>query len=505
LIFDDPQYSILMPSEIRTVGRHTLVYGVGVVASKLVSFIMLPVYTRFLTTADYGVIELLGTTIDIIGMIGGIGLAAGVFKHYAELKGKGERNELISTATLGSTGISILITCLGLIASPLLTKLLFGDNLSPLYFRLFFLIYFFQNLGNLSLIFVQAEERSGLFVALNVAKLFATLALTIWLVVALRWGIRGVLVANLCATAAFSTGLVIYTLRRVGFQFSHSQFVLLSRFGAPVALWTIGSFILTFSDRYFLNHYSGASAVGVYSLAYKFSFLLTAFAVAPFNQIWEPRRFVIAHQPDAAEIYRRMFIYLNLALFIGSIVIALFVKDFLTVLVAPAFLPAYRVIPLLLVTTIIQQWTGYANLGLYLKNSTYLYGASAVIGVIAALVLNMLLIPRYGMFGAAWATVGAYFIRFIPVYMLSQAKYHVTYAWGKVSELALLFAGVLLVRYVADSFPLPISFSISLVVLAVVGAFAYRRLLDRDEQAFVRAVARRPLSFRAIPVVQDVT
>jgi len=494
-----------MASEIRTVGRHTLVYGVGVVASKMVSFIMLPVYTRFLTTADYGVLELLGTTIDIIGMIGGIGLAAGVFKYYAEITGKAERRELISTATLGSSGLSILIASLGLIASPVLTRMLFGNTLSPLYFRLFFLIYFFQNIGNLSLIFVQAEERSRLFVTLNVAKLFVTLTLTIWLVVSLRWGIRGVLVANLCATAAFSTGLAVYTFRHVGFRFSREKFIRLSRFGAPLALWTIGSFILTFSDRYFLNHYAGASAVGVYSLAYKFSFLLSAFAVAPFSQIWEPRRFVIANQPDAAEIYRRMFVYLNLTLFVGSIVIALFVKDFLTVLVAPAFVPAYGVVPLLLVTTIIQQWTWYSNIGLYLKNATHLYGVSAVIGVIAALALNMLLIPRYGMFGAAWATVGAYVIRFIPVYIFSQAKYHVTYSWGKVGELALIFAGVLLVRHFADGLPLAISLGISLTVLAIVGALVFWRLLDTDERAFIRAVIRRPLSFRALPVAQDVT
>src|SRR5687767_7776927 len=135
-----------MTSEMRKIGRHTLVYGAGVVASKMVSFIMLPVYTRFLTTADYGVLELLGTTIDVIGMIGGIGLSAGVFKHYAEMNGEAQRRELISTATLGSTGLALLITSLGLIASPMLTRMLFGPTLSPLYFRLFFLIYFFQSI-----------------------------------------------------------------------------------------------------------------------------------------------------------------------------------------------------------------------------------------------------------------------------------------------------------------------------------------------------------------------
>ncbi len=497
--------SLIVSSELRKVGRHTLVYGVGVVASKLVSFIMLPVYTRYLTTTDYGVLELLSTTIDVIGMIGGIGLAGGVFKHYAEADSDPERRRLISTVMIGTIGLSFLITAAGVLASPRLTDLLFGQAQTALYFRLFFVIYFFQTVGTIGLLLVQAQERSELFVGLNVAKLLATLALTIWLVVGFHWGIKGILLANLAVTAVFTVYLAVYTFRYSGFSFSWPNFTRLSRFGGPVAVWMIGSFILTFSDRYFLNHYSGSAAVGVYSLAYKFSFLLSAFAVAPFSQIWEPRRFSIARRSDASEIYRRMFTYLNLALFGGSILIILFIKIVLTLLVTPDFLPAYKVVPLLLVTTIVQQWTAYCNLGLYLKNATHLYAWSALIGVVAALALNALLIPRFGMFGAAWATVGAYAIRFVPVYIFAQSKYHVDYAWAKVAELGVIGALTLTLGHFANALPIALSVGANLAILFSVGALVYVRLLDVDERAFVRSVARRPLSFRAIAVAQDIT
>src|SRR5207253_230771 len=142
----------------------------------------------------------------------------------------------------------------------------------------------------------------------------------------------------------------------------------------------------------------------------------------------------------AQAIYRRMFLYLNLALFGGSVLIMLFVRDVLAVMVDPAFLPAYRLVPLLLVATIIQQWTGYCNFGLFLKNATGLYAWSGLIGVIAALSLNALLIPRYGMFGAAWATVAAYSIRFVPVYLFAQVKYHIDYPWPKIAGLGSILA-----------------------------------------------------------------
>jgi O-antigen/teichoic acid export membrane protein len=484
----------LMTSELRTVGRHTLIYGAGIVASKLVSFVMLPVYTRYLTTADYGVLELLSTTIDVIGMIGSIGLAAGVFKHYAELDREEDQRELMSTVAIGTTGLALLVMVIGLLASPLLTRLLFGGRETPLYFRLFFVIYFLQSIGNLTLLMIQAEQRSQLFVGLNVVKLVVTLGFTILFVVHLGLGVRGVLLGSVIGSGLLAVGLAAYTFRRVGLHFSYERFRGLSRFGAPMVVWTVGSFILTFSDRYFLNYYTGAAAVGVYSLAYKFSFLLSAFAVAPFSQIWEPRRFAIARQPDAGEIYRRMFLYLNIALFVGSACIILFIKDALTIMVGADFVVAYQVVPLLLATTIIQQWTGYCNIGLYLEDAMSLYAWSAVVGVACAMAFNALLIPRFGMFGAAWATVAAYALRFVPVYLFSQAKYHVSYGWGKVVLLSLLLVGVWAVRRAADGLPLPSSIAVSVALLPVVAAVLYRGLLGVDERLFVRAILRRPLS-----------
>jgi O-antigen/teichoic acid export membrane protein len=485
-------------SEFRTVGKHSLVYGAGVLASKLASFIMLPVYTHYLTTRDYGVLELLGTTIDVIGMIAGMGLAAGVFKHYAETRTALERRQLLSTVMVATAVTSLAVAALGFIASPWLSRVLFGPRFTPEYFRIVFLTYFFQNIAGLALLMLQAEERSKLFVTLNVAKLVVTLLLNIWFVVVIRWGIRGVLISNLAATAMLSVGLGAYVMRQVGLSFSTEQFKKLARFGTPLVVSTLGSFILTFSDRYFLNHYTGTGAVGIYSLAYKFSFLLSTLTVIPFAQIWEPRRFAIARRHDAREIYRRMFLYMNLALFAGSIAIILFIKDGLSVMVAPAFFPAYKLVPILLVVTIIQQWTAFCNLGLFVTDTTKPIAVAAILAVIADLLLNLMLIPRYGMLGAAWATTAAYGIRFAIIYVFAQKRYRIDYPWAKTAELAGLFGIVWIARHLADGLPFLFSLGISATLVVLASAFAYMRMLDRDEKAFVMRIVRRPFSVSTV-------
>lgn len=481
-------------SEIRTVGRHTLVYAIGAIAGRLVSFIMLPVYTRLLTTADYGVLELLGTTIDLIGMIAGVGLAAGVFKRYAEEPAEQERRRLFSTVALGSGGLAFVVLLAGLVASPALTRWLLPEGTPVLYFRMFFVSYFLQSVAGVAQMYMRVRERSGLFVAVSIAKLVVSLSLAILFVVHLRLGVLGVLLGTTVTAALMFLGTSVWLFRQVGFGFARDKFVSLGRFGAPIVVWTLGSFVLTFSDRYFLEHYTGVAAVGIYSLAYRFSFLLSAFAVEPFQQVWEPRRFAVARQPDARETYRRMFLYLNLVMFAGAIAIVLVIRDGLTLLVGREFVTAYTVVPLLLAATIVQQSTGFANLGLYLKDATNLYGWSAVIAVVAALAGNALLIPRWGMMGAGVATVIAYVVRFAAVYWWSQPRYPIDYPWGRVAGLWLLFGAVWALRRVADALPLGASVVASILLGAAAAAIMYGRLLDPPAREFVGGQLRRPFA-----------
>lgn len=478
-----------------------MIYGAGALLGKLASFIMLPVYTRYLSPADYGVLELLGTTIDVIAMIAGIGLASGVFKYYAEADDEAERREVMSTAALGTAGLALLTTAVGVAFADPLTRLVFGSEGEPLYFRLFFLTYFLQAAGGVPLMLIRAQNRSTLFVALNVAKLVAMLSLNIYFVVFLRMGVLGVLISTLAVTGALAVVLSMYAFREVGFSFSWPRFQSLSRFGAPLIAWSLGSFILTFSDRYFLNYYTDAATVGVYSLAYKFSFVLSAFTAVPFQQVWDSQRFAVAKQPDAQEVYRRVFLYFNLALIGGSIIIALVVKDMLRVMADPSFHSAYTVVPLVLVVTVVQQWTGYCSIGLYLKNATHLYAWSAGIAVAVALALNMLLIPRFGMFGAAWATVAAYGVRFAVVYWFAQGRYHIGYPWKKVGALCVIFGAAWFLRSAADrampTATVGASLAISIAMILCVAAVMYSQMLTNHERAVVHGLIRRPfLSWR---------
>src|SRR5688572_31135574 len=101
---------------------------------------MLPIYTRYLTVADYGTLELLSMTIDLIGILAGITLSSAVYRFYHDYQDVGEENEVVSTAAIGMIVIAIITAIVGIIAAPWLNHFVLRSHGEPVYFRLFFLI-----------------------------------------------------------------------------------------------------------------------------------------------------------------------------------------------------------------------------------------------------------------------------------------------------------------------------------------------------------------------------
>ncbi len=476
--------------EIRTLGRHTLIYGAGVVAAKLAGFIMLPVYTRFLTPADYGVLELLSMTIDIIGTIAGMGLSASVFKFYTDHQGTGTEREIISTAAAATLALGVLTAGLGLLFAPALGHAVFGHGpgSNPLYFRIFFLIYLVQSAEMVPLLLLRARNESWAFVGVSVGKLIGQLTLNIIFVVYWHMGVLGVLRSNLIITSISATGMTAYAVWRVGIRFSLPKFKAMARFGYPVMPWLLANFVLVFSDRYFLNHSAGPAEVGVYSLAYKFAFLLAAFAFAPFQMVWDPQRYAIARRENAPRIYARVFTYLNIALGGMGMLICVYVDDLLRIMAAPAFRPAALLVPILLAAQVIYNWTAFCNVGLFLRDRTRALSRLSLVAVASVLVLNVLLIPRFGAWGAALATLGGYAIRSGSVIVASQRAYRIPYEWGLLVRLYAILAAAVVADRAIGSLALIPSIVVSTLLALAAGMGVYFMVLTAQERRALRAM-----------------
>jgi O-antigen/teichoic acid export membrane protein len=474
-------------SEIRTLGRHAVVYGLGIAVGRLAGFIMLPIYTSFLTPADYGTLELLTLTVDFLGTIASAGVAGAVYKFYADADATTDKHALISTASLLLMALTGVLAIAGALAAPLLSDVALGENGNPLYFRLFFLIYFFQSAESIPLLYMRAREQSGTFAVTNVARLVLSLALNIYFVVFLELGILGVLYSGCITGMVFATGLLIYQFRATRIRFRRPNARALVRFGAPLVPWSISSFLIVFSDRYFLRLFSGDAAVGVYSLAFRFAMLVNALGFRPFLLVWGPRRFEVAKQPDGQTTILRVFGYLNICLGFLALGIALFAGDVIRIMARnPGFHEAANIVPIMVTAQILYHLVSFPNLSMLITERTDVMGRLALVVGLLVLALNMALIPRFGIYGAATATLIAYSLRFMIVTVVAQRIHRFEYGWRHIGLIYLVLGVPFGLKLMLPSESAVASLGLSTILVGVGALGIYRFVLDVDERTTLR-------------------
>jgi O-antigen/teichoic acid export membrane protein len=432
------------PFKMSRIGRHGLVYAAGIMLSRVVGLVMLPVYTRYLTPAGYGVLQLIQMVLEVASIAAGSRLGAGIFRFYHKAETAEERQALLSTALI------LLLTTYGV--------------------------------------------ATGVMYALAPGIAQATLGgvqnTTLVRIAALGMACDGLLLVPVAYLRLLDRSTV-YLVKQIGVRFSGRAARDLLRFGVPFVWTQVATFILTFGDRYFLGRVSDVGAVGLYGLAYTFGFLLAMIGEVPFSMVWEPARFEIAKRADRDELYARGFIYFNLVVLTGAVCITLFVGDLLRVMAAPAFLPARDLVPIILIAYLLQSWSSMHDIGIQVRERTEFQTLANWIGAIVALAGYALLIPRLFGLGAAIATAASFAVREWAVYRFSQRLWPVHYRWGPVMRVLLVAAATCLVGIALPPLPLWASVAVRLLLLVgYAGVLWHIGVLSVDDRLAIRRLVR---------------
>ncbi|HYK81718.1 MAG TPA: oligosaccharide flippase family protein [Gemmatimonadales bacterium] len=480
------------------IGRHGFVYGAGMLLSKVVSFVMLPLYTHYLTPADYGLLQLIQMVLEVASIVAGSRLGAGIFRFYHKAETAAARRAVLSTALLVLVTSYAAATAALYVFAPAVAQAALGSTAYVTLVRVAGMGLAFEGLLLVPFAYLRLRDQSLLYVGVGAARLLLQLGLNVAFVVYLHLGATGVVLSTFVANVAAGVALTVYLVRDVGLRFSPSAARDLLRFGIPFVGTQVATFILAFGDRFFLMRVSDATAVGLYGLAYQFGFLLATIGETPFTMVWEPVRFEIAKRSDRDELHARGFIYFNVVLLTIGVLITLFVGDFLRIVATPAFFPARDLVPIIVLAYVLQSWTMMHNVGMQVRERTEFYTLSNWLGAMAALVGYAVLIPRLLGLGAALATLLSFGVREVAVYALSQRLWPVRYRWGPVLRLLVLAIGVCGVGVFLPQFGLGLSIVTHAVLLVayVVGLW-HAGVLSRDDRWVIRQFLRsRGLALR---------
>src|SRR5438046_4790875 len=278
----------------------------------------------------------------------------------------------------------------------------------------------------------RVEERSVSYVAATLANVLITVAATILLVVVWHQGALGVLVGNFTGTLAVFVVLLGYRRYQLGLEFDRPLFRQMQRFGMPfvpsgLALWAID-----FLDRIFLLKFKGAAEVGLYSVGVRVSTAILLLLVA-IRTAWPAFAYSIKDDSEAKQTYGFVLTYVLYVTCWVSLALSLLAPWIVRVLTAPAYYAGARVVPLLVFGGSAFIAFNVMSIGIGRAKATQFNwvvtgGAAAVnIG------LNFLLIPPYGMMGAASATLVAYVVMFLGMTVRAQQVFPVPYQWRRIA------------------------------------------------------------------------
>ena len=456
--------------ELKRLGTQSAIYGLGGIVSRLVAVFLLPVYTVYLGRVGFGKIEAIVALTSVLVIVLRLGITSAFFRFYFDSEDEAHRTLVVRTSFWFTMGMATLGLAVGGIAAhPIARAMHLGD---PWLVRAGFVGLWAQmNYAQLTSLF-RVEERPVQFAIASVANVLITIGSTIALVIGAHKGAIGAVIGNFIGTLTVYLVLLAYRRYQLGFQFDRSLLRAMNRFGLPLVPAALALWAINLIDRFFIFGFKGQAENGVYSLAVRISSVII-FAMTAFQLAWPAFAYSIKDDREARRTYSYVLTYLLfvtcwIALALGAL------APWIVRLFDPHhhFGRSAEAVPLLCFAT--AAYSGYSVLaiGIGRMRQTQFNWVVSGFAAVVNVVLNLILIPPYGMIGAAIATLAAYVALFVGMWLRSRRVYAVPYQWRRIVTLTAVAVALTVVGRVVGSLPLAIILIVAYpFVLALLGFY----------------------------------
>jgi O-antigen/teichoic acid export membrane protein len=430
-----------MAEYLRRLARSLAAYQVADVVSKFIAVILLPVYTRYIHPAGYGVVELLANGVIFVSILVRFGIIESFLRYYFVDEDAERRDALVRRAVLFLLAASTLVGAALAGASVPLSRLVLSRR-DPTTFLIAVLgLWSFTNL-EMAYGLLRVDERRRAYAAASLINVVVTVAASLVLVVVLHGGARGLLLGNYGTSTLVLLGLWWTMRHRLAPRARPAEtWGTLLRFGLPTVPAEASVYALNIVDRYYIYHDRSQVLAGLYSIAVKLAGAV-AFIVRAFQYAWPPLAYSVSDDREAGRLYGLVTTYYVLVS--GWVVagLALLGRWVLRVLAAHAYFGAYRALP----------WValGWAMYGLWVvflviagrAQVTTRNFPAAVSGLAANVVLLVLLVPSLGLAGAGIALCGAYLVMLGVMHLLIRSSFSVDFEWRRLTQAVAVMGGI---------------------------------------------------------------
>ena len=439
--------------------NNSLIFGVGTLGSKVISIILVPLYTYYLSTSEFGTVDLVTTTVNMLLPI----ISASIFEAVLRfVMDKDSESDVILSNSLfiAVYGIIIAIACY-----PILSHYnVFGENL--LYFYLILIFQIFEK------IFEQYSRAIGkvkIFALNGVLLTFLIGILNVLFIVFLGMGVYGYFYSLIIANLISINFLVFATAAYKDIQISKlskdtTRTLLI--YAAPMIPNALMWWLINASSRYFILYFVGVSANGLFAVASKIPSLISIINQV-FTQAWQLSAIEEYDSHNKSTFYTNVFNYFSSIMFIGTSTIIVINKFLFTFFFSADYFKAWEVVPFLLIGAFFSSFSGFLGTNYVAAKQTKGVFKTSVYGGIISLILNFFFIPFFGIVGAGISSMISFFVMFLVRYFDTKKFIEMQINWSMFFFSILILLIQTIILFINLSLTTEVIIEITLLILLV--------------------------------------
>lgn len=421
-------------SEIKTLMHQSSHFFAGQILIMAAGFISFPILTRIFSLGDYGILGIITTTVLIATAVAKLGLPGWIVQFYAEFKLNKRLDSFQSTILISSVGCAATVAILFYVLGHLFRSKIFEKNIVNL-IPIVSMIIFTSCTSDILTSFLRAEQRTKLYNLVAIIRRYGALTLGILLALFIVKGLYGFYFGQVLTGIVVLSFLIFISAKRQKISvrnFSTGVFRDSIRFGLPMVGGEMGHLILNYADRYLVQLYLGSISLGLYIAGYNLSTYVTEMFMYPINYAMTPIYMNILVKKGEEETRKfftrafRYFLMIMVAVVFGFIAIG---KDLISILASSKYLEAYSVLPYVVIGQSIYACSIILNNGLFIKKKTHVVMYVISVAGLLNIGLNIILIPRFGILGAAQATLisNTFYTVVITYFAFKEFKFEIDY------------------------------------------------------------------------------
>lgn len=382
--------------------QNTLIYSIGELVPRLLSFILLPIYTHYLTPADYGVLNYVNSIFVFLPILSTLSLSSYLLRFFSEQGSNHDKKLLVGNIFLFIALFNCVVVGIAFFYMPSVFNYFKVQIPWDPFFKLSLITFFLDIFSIVPLAYLRVNQKAKIFVFFSVGKVLLQYIIILLFIVRFEMGLMAYFYGNLIASIPFFIIALIIILKNSTLNLNFKQIQNGLKFSLPLVPSAIAYLVLGFSDRILLERYVSLAEIGIYSLAYTLSFSLNILILSFYKAI-EPEIFVNFGNIDFGTYIKRVKSNFYPIIFFAGFLIALFSQEFFFILAPISYYNGYLYVPIIVIGVIITGQNVVLNGILIAQKNTSTVGIATLIGVIVNISINLIFIPKIGVYSAALA------------------------------------------------------------------------------------------------------